>query len=195
MPESRKDRKSPSGKGQSPRRTKRRPRARGWPEWAHEFLEKLEDQGGVVQDAARLTGVSGRAVYDLRYDEESFEVAMDKARKRGKLSLVDELEESALARAARGHLEPIYYQGERVGAKRVYSAEREKFFLRALRPDIYNVPTQVQADVNSNVTHGVLLSPNGVSPDDWVRLTVERTGHAPAPDGYNDSEEYDEDEE
>jgi len=48
------------------------------------------------------------------------------------------LEGAALKRAAEGWLEPVWYQGDKVGANRKWSDTLQMFFLKARKPDEYS---------------------------------------------------------
>ncbi|MCP4660998.1 MAG: hypothetical protein GY856_36820 [bacterium] len=112
----------------------------GRPDWADLFIESLKEHGGNVKDAAKAAGIAYRTAYDLKLDDEEFAEQWCAARRIGKIELLAELEDSALARAARGWLEPAgWHKGKAGGAVRRYSDQLTMFMLRSHLPQRYNI--------------------------------------------------------
>src|SRR4249920_3887094 len=86
------------------------------PKWADHFI-RLLGEGCTIQGAARELGIHPNAVYDYRKRHPEFADAWDVAYAQG----TDLLEEEAQRRGVSGWDEPVFYQGEMVGAIRRYS--------------------------------------------------------------------------
>lgn len=55
----------------------------------------------------------------------------------------DMLEDVAIKRVREGTLDPVFYQGEKVGARRVYDSGLMQFLLRGLKPQKYSARTEI----------------------------------------------------
>lgn len=106
------------------------------------FLDAIVETGGNITRACQVAGISRRAAYEWREEEEAFRVEWDDAVEAG----TDELEEEARRRAFAGVDEPVFYQGEECGAIRKYSDTLLIFLLKGRKPDKYR--ERVQIDVN-----------------------------------------------
>lgn len=126
--------------------------------WQGRFLKELCKTGN-VQSSCRKAKVTRQNAYLARKADVVFAAAWEEA-----IEIATEaLELEARRRAERGVLEPIYYQGERVGAVRKYSDTLLIFLLKAHRPEKYR----------DNVRHEV-GGPGG-GPIEIKEVVVERT--------------------
>lgn len=100
--------------------------------WEDAFIDALQKSGN-VSEACRKAKVSRQVTYELKNDPtaadfaERWESALEAA--------TDSLELEARRRAATGVLEPVYYQGQKVGSVRRYSDTLLIFLLKAHRPE------------------------------------------------------------
>lgn len=96
------------------------------------FFAALEN-GFPVRAACEAAGYARRSVYRWRNEEKDFAEAW-----RDALAVAaDLLEEEADRRGRDGYDEPVFFQGEQVGAKRKYSDALLLARLKALRPEQY----------------------------------------------------------
>lgn len=128
----------------TPRKGARVDRPRGRPAWADDFIRELRGNGGNVTNAAPAAGISVRAAYDFRYEDAEFEAQWLEAVELGSKEVLEEMAVSAQERAARGWLEPVYFNGTLVGSKRRFDNDLAWKFLRAAFPSKYNVPSHIQ---------------------------------------------------
>lgn len=98
------------------------------------FVQVLAETAN-VSAACRAVGMSRRSAYALynRREAQSFRQAWDIAIEQGTRCLAD----AALERALNGVVQPIFYQGEQIGEKRVFNEAMTKFLLRCHAPDRY----------------------------------------------------------
>lgn len=96
------------------------------------FLEMLAETASVTA-ASQATGVYRVKWYRLRKSDPAFAAAWDEALEIG----IDAVEDEAIRRAVAGHEEPVYFQGQKVGAIRKYSDRMLMLLLRARRPRLY----------------------------------------------------------
>lgn len=109
-----------------------RARRDGWtPERQIAFLEALAECA-CVTEAAKAVGLSTTAAYHLRRrpEAQAFRLAWDAAMDFG----VHRLADAALSRAIHGVPEPIFYQGQQIGERRVYDERLTQFILRKRDP-------------------------------------------------------------
>jgi len=99
------------------------------PKKKKEFCERLVLNGGNVSAACRALRINRVTVYEHCKRFPEFAQAMDQAVDQG----IDTLEDEAKRRAYNGTLEAIYYQGKKVGSKRVYSDFLMGMMLKAHR--------------------------------------------------------------
>jgi hypothetical protein len=67
----------------------------------------------------------------------------EQAFKKAQLEAGDMLEDIAVRRVREGTLDPVFYQGEKVGARRVYDSGLMQFLLRGLKPQKYSAKTEI----------------------------------------------------
>lgn len=96
------------------------------------FISELSKWPNVSR-AARLAGVSRVTAYNHRRTDPDFKQQWEEALQDG----LARLEEEAERRAFKGVLEPVYYQGQKVGAVRKFSDTLAIFLLKAHDPDKY----------------------------------------------------------
>ncbi len=93
------------------------------------FLKHFRRSGN-VSDAARLAKVDRTAPYRWEREDPKFKKAWEIAREES----IDVLEKEARRRAVTGYLEPVYFQGKKVGAVKKYSDQLLVVLLRAHHP-------------------------------------------------------------
>lgn len=114
-------------------RTKFTPQKRG------KFLTRLRKTANVTKSAI-YAGMSRRALYDRRDSDEDFAAEWNGAVEEA----VELLEEEARHRAQDGVLEPVFYQGKKVGRVRKYSDTLLIFLLKAHKPEKYRERSEVK---------------------------------------------------
>lgn len=97
------------------------------------FLEALTESGNVRVAASRST-LSLMTLYRYRKAHPDFAQQWDEART---IAMDAVLEPEATRRAVEGVLEPIYYQGAKVGTVRKYSDTLLMFLLKGGKPETY----------------------------------------------------------
>ena len=100
--------------------------------WQRPFLAALTECG-VILHAARATGVDRSCVWRLRKVNADFDQACRDAIE----NATDVLEAEAIRRARDGVLEDVYYKGEVVGQRIVYSDQLLMALLKGRRREIY----------------------------------------------------------
>lgn len=97
----------------------------------NKFLEVLSETGHVTK-AAQAVGYANTAyLHKIRREDKDFKEAWDLA----VLAAGDKLLDEADRRAREGVIEDIYYKGQVVGHKYVYSDSLLMFLLRGIHPD------------------------------------------------------------
>jgi hypothetical protein len=104
------------------------------------FLAALAESGN-VRLSCQAARVGRSTVYAWRDADEKFRGEWDAALEEA----VDVLEAEARRRGVEGVEEPVYYQGEKVGAVRRYSDTLLIFLLKGLRPQRYNIEAHQRA--------------------------------------------------
>ena len=116
------------------------------------FLDLLAKTGKVA-DSARAVGFTTTAfLHTLRREDEDFAELWDQAID----AAGDVLEAEAHRRAVEGIVDDVYYKGEVVGHKLLYSDQLLMFLLRGTRPEKYN---QSGGGAQINVKFGVAVLP------------------------------------
>lgn len=103
-----------------------------WPVWAKAFLSALAESANVTL-ACRAAEIGRTAVYVLQKKDTAFALAWADAIEEA----ADLLEAEARRRAESGVLEPVFYQGMKVGSIRRYSDPLMVLLLKAARPEKY----------------------------------------------------------
>ena len=96
------------------------------------FLESYATTGNVCQ-TCRETGLPRRTIHSWLRRDKAFRAAYDTAQEEA----VEALEAEARRRAEKGTLEPVYHQGQAVGAIRKYSDTLLIFLLKGAKPEKY----------------------------------------------------------
>lgn len=130
-------------------------------EWKSVFLRWLRKKGNVTA-ACDKAKVARSWVYEVREQDADFAAAWADAL----TEATERLEMEARRRAHDGVLEPVFYQGDKVGTVRKYSDTLLIFLLKAHAPEKYRDNSRVE-----------LTGPDGgpikvkgyatFSPDDW----------------------------
>lgn len=105
---------------------------------------------GTISKAAKRAHISRQTHYDWMRDEKYAE-AFAKA----DTMAADLLEEEAWNRAVNGCSQAIYYKGEKIGTKKVMSDYLLAFLLKGKKPHIYRENTEVNTNVNVNLSDAV----------------------------------------
>lgn len=109
-------------------------------------------QFGTISKAAKKAGISRQTHYDwLKNDKKgvyhrAFELADKMA--------ADLLEEEAFRRAVEGDTQVIYYKGEEVGRRRVYSDQLLSLLLKGKKPQ-YRDNVEINNNVNVDMSDAV----------------------------------------
>ena len=130
------------------------------------FLEILA-QTGRVADSARAVGFTTTAfLHKIRREDEDFAEAWDQAID----AAGDVLEAEAIRRAHDGVVDDVYYKGEVVGHKLLYSDQLIMFLLRGMRPEKYN---KAGGGTQVNVKFGVAVLPMTAPSDaEWEAKAI-----------------------
>jgi hypothetical protein len=104
---------------------------------ARAFLAAFRLTGSITE--AALAAKIDRTMHYRWLKSPSYEQAFKKAQ----LEAGDMLEDIAVRRVREGPLDPIFYQGEKVGARRVYDSGLMQFLLRGLKPQKYSSKTEL----------------------------------------------------
>lgn len=114
-----------------------------------EFLRTLVNYGGNCTRACEICKISREAVYWKRRNDKEFSQRYDEAMEQS----TDVLEDEVVRRAFEGVQEGVYYQGDRVDLKTVYSDSLIQFMLRSRRPEKYKDRVSTDnTNLNANVT-------------------------------------------
>ncbi len=119
--------------------------------WPPRFLAALE-QCGCVTTACKVVNKGRRTAYDLRDKDPEFAAAWDEIVDRE----LDQLEASAMKRAQRGWLEPVFHEGKVAGLKRRFSDTLTIFMLRQRRPDRWARAEKLKLDHGGDVTFQIV---------------------------------------
>jgi hypothetical protein len=122
------------------------------------FLGVLAETGNVTR-AAACVGMTRRQMYYHREADAEFAEAWEDAVEQA----TDELEEEARRRALEGVEEEVYFQGEVVGYKRVYSDAMMALMLKAYRSKRFR--DRVDQRIEGNGPGGSLILQIGRPPE------------------------------
>ena len=109
-------------------------------------------QYGTISKAAKKAGISRQTHYDwLKNDKKGFyRRAFELADKMA----ADRLEEEAFRRAVEGDLQVVYYKGEEVGRRRVYSDQLLSILLKGKKPQ-YRENTEINNNISVELSDAV----------------------------------------
>lgn len=109
-------------------------------------------QYGTISKAAMKAGISRQTHYDwLKNDKKGFyRRAFELADKMA----ADLLEEEAFRRAVEGDLQVVYYKGEEVGRRRVYSDQLLSILLKGKKPQ-YRENTEINNNISVELSDAV----------------------------------------
>ncbi|MHA2063680.1 MAG: hypothetical protein ACXABY_04775 [Candidatus Thorarchaeota archaeon] len=131
------------------------------------FLDMLAKTGSVNAARDAVGYASATNLYQFRRENEEFAAEWDVAVN----IAADRFEDEVDRRAVEGIDEDIYFKGEVVGQKKVYSDALLQFRLRGMRPSKYNPQ---QGGSNINVKFGVAVLPmQADSEEDWESRAVD----------------------
>lgn len=107
---------------------------------------------GTVSKAAKKAGLSRQAHYNWLKDDPKgkYRQAFEQAEKMA----ADLLEEEAFRRAVEGDLQVVYYKGQEVGRRRVYSDQLLSLLLKGKKPQ-YRENTEITNNVNVDISDAV----------------------------------------
>lgn len=126
----------------------------------------LERNCGDFLDACRMARLSPSFVRKWQNEDTAVSEALHEAEQVGALALDSE----AIRRGKVGIEEDVYYQGEVVGTKRVYSDGLLTLLLKKRRKEVYGDEAS-QTNVNVNVLNQVRAFERPGNYADWVKLT------------------------
>lgn len=101
-------------------------------EWQKKFIQRLSETGN-ISASCRKAGITRQRAYQVKDEDVVFNAAWKEAL----VISVENLEFEARRRAELGVLDPVFHQGEKVGAIRKYSDTLLIFLLKAHKPDMY----------------------------------------------------------
>lgn len=129
------------------------------------FLRVLSENGGKVHDAAVAAGYRDSGpLRSYRNRDPEFAKAWDEAME----AAADVLESEAIRRGVEGVREPIYYRGDLIGYKLVYSDTLLQTLLKGARPEKFARDRDTNININAKV--GVAVIPATVKDADaWER--------------------------
>lgn len=109
-------------------------------------------QCGTISKAAKKAGISRQTHYDwLKNDKKGiYHRAFEMADKMA----ADLLEEEAFRRAVEGDTQVVYYKGQEVGRKRVYSDQLLAILLKGKKPQ-YRENVEINNNVNVDLSDAV----------------------------------------
>jgi hypothetical protein len=93
-----------------------------------------------LQEACAAASIARSTAYQWRSDDADFAAGWDEALDEA----ADRMEREAFRRAVEGTNEPVYHQGQEVGAVRKYSDTLLIFLLKAARPEKYRERTETR---------------------------------------------------
>ena len=137
--------------------------------WRGAFIERLKATGNVTL-AASGAGVSRQQAYRTRNRNKTFRRQWDEALEQA----VDLLDGEARRRAMVGVEEPVFYQGQEVGAVRKYSDPLLMFLLKAHRPHLYRDNAKVEHSGGMDVTGDRKVTFEFVRPAEQQARTLAR---------------------
>jgi hypothetical protein len=164
--------KAPASKARATYATRQRAREEQAEAWRERFIAALRNSGNVrascqaagVERSTAYRAYSGSAEFAAQWDE-----ALDEA--------IDTLEAAAWSRARDGvkRVEPLMYQGQKVGEKVVteYSDQLMTLLLKAHRPAKYREKFDVEiVDTRARIQAAVaqVMSQTGKSKDEAIEL-------------------------
>lgn len=136
----------------------------------------LERNCGDFLDACRQARLSPSFVRKWQNEDETIFAAIHEAEQVGALALDSE----AIRRGHTGVQEDVYYQGEVVGTKRVYSDGLLTLLLKKRRKEVYGDDAS-NTNVNVNILNNVRQFERPGNYADWVKLANIDHARLPAP--------------
>lgn len=109
-------------------------------------------QLGTISKAAKKAGITRQAHYKwLKEDKKGF---YHRAFEQAEKMAADLLEEEAFRRAVEGDLQVVYYKGEEVGRRRVYSDQLLSLLLKGKKPQ-YRENTEINTNVTVDMSEAI----------------------------------------
>lgn len=107
---------------------------------------------GTISKAAKKAGISRQTHYDwLKNDKKGF---YHRAFELADKMAADLLEEEAFRRAVEGDWQVVYYKGEEVGRRRVYSDQLLSMLLKGKKPQ-YRENTEINNNISVDLSDAV----------------------------------------
>jgi hypothetical protein len=141
-------------------------RSKGTDWWEAFFQEYTRTRS--MRAAAELVGVSASVVYQTKKNDTEFAARL----KDTWVERTFELEDSAMSRAINGWDEPVYYMGEEVGTKRVFSTALTIFMLKANHPDKYHLERHVADTTAEEQAHQMRAFLQATSAERMITVEV-----------------------
>lgn len=146
--------------------------------WERAFLTAFARTGNATL-AARAAKIDRSSAYKLRDEAPDFAAAWDEAKEMA----ADLLEAAAHRRAVTGVLEPVFYQGERVGSIRRYSDSLLALLLKANRPKKFRERVTHGGEIGLNLPDALLGALEKVYGEGEVDDEAGDSSDAPGADG------------
>ena len=108
---------------------------------------------GSITEAAKAAQIDRRLHYRWLKSSEAYESKFERAKEHA----ADMLEDVAVRRVREGTLEPVFYQGKRVGWRRMYDSGLMQFLLRGLKPERYGHKTEVSGPNGGPIEGSITL--------------------------------------
>lgn len=126
---------------------------------ARVFLAAFRKLGNITEAAAKAKIDRGMHYRWLEASEkyQTAFAAASEAFAQLRMETVDKIESAALKRARDGVLEPVFYQGEKVGAVRRFPEGTVQFLLRAHKPEKYGAKTEITGPNGGPLEAGILV--------------------------------------
>lgn len=147
------------------------------------LIEALEGNCGDFYGACKECRVSPAFVRTWMKDDPKIAEALDCAKQVGAMRL----ESAAISRAVKGVKEDVYYQGEVVGKKRVYSDGLLQFLMKGRLKETYGA--DAGASVNLNLTNAIQIMPRATTYEEWLQMAaMPQQAQLPAPEQVEEAE-------
>lgn len=137
------------------------------------LVSRLQENCGDMLDACKAVGVSLIFVNQWRKDDKQVNERLTEAERVGTQGLVSE----AIRRGVRGHDEDVYFKGEVVGSRKVFSDGLLQSLLKAKIPEFSKDGESSGAHVTVNIAN---VMPRATNYTEW--LAMKQATLAPPPE-------------
>jgi hypothetical protein len=126
----------------------------------NDFLAAMEDTNCSVGKSCRVSGISRNKAVALRNKIPEFDELWSSIYD----TATDKIEDAAFKRAVTGITEAIYYQGELVDYKTVYSDSLLTLLLQSRRPEIYRQRQIVDDNKTGSLSFNIVMDKDAETP-------------------------------